>query len=74
MGTAVHGNQSTAIAGDILYGADAIAVFLFGDRRHRRRVYNLVDSNRLPVFRVGVNICARKSVLLAWIESQESGF
>ena len=71
MGTAVHGIQSTGIAGDILHGADAIAVFLFGDRRHRRRVYNLVDSNRLPVFRIGVNICARRSVLLEWISAQE---
>lgn len=62
-----------AIAGDLLYGADAIALFLFGDRRYRRRVYNLVDGNGLPVFRVGVNICARKSVLLAWIDAQESG-
>jgi len=25
------------------------------------------------VFRIGVNICARKSVLLEWIASQERG-
>lgn len=60
------------IAGDILYGADAIAIFMFGDSKHRRRVYNLVDGNGLPVFRIGVNICARKSVLLAWIAAQEA--
>jgi len=68
-------NQSppgAAIAGDILYGADAIAMFLFGERKHRRRVYNLVSTNGLPVFRIGVNICARKSVLLGWIADQES--
>jgi hypothetical protein len=59
------------IAGDILYGADEIALYLFGDPKHRRRVYNLVQGNGLPVFRVGVNICARKSVLLAWIAAQE---
>lgn len=67
--------KSTAlsIAGDILAGAEAIAEFLFGDRRHRRKVYNLVESGQLPVFRLGVNICARKSVLLDWIARQERG-
>jgi hypothetical protein len=39
-----------------------IAVFLFGDRKHRRRVYNLVEGNALPTFRVGVNICEEKRV------------
>jgi hypothetical protein len=63
--------RPVAIAGDILYGADEIALFLFGDRKHRRRVYNLVDGNALPTFRIGVNICARKSVLIAWIATQE---
>lgn len=66
-----HGRPLSAIAGDILYGADEIALFLFGDRKHRRRVYNLVEGNALPTFRIGVNICARKSVLLQWIDSQE---
>ena len=37
--SAVAGGGTTAgIAGDILYGADQIATFLFGDRKHRRRV------------------------------------
>lgn len=66
----LHANDAP-IAGDMLYGADAIATFLFGDRRHRRRVYNLVDQSRLPTFRIGANICARKSVLLEWIAAQE---
>lgn len=65
--------QGSAIAGDILYGADAIAAFLFGEKKLRRRVYNLVDGNGLPVFRIGVSICARKSALLEWIAAQEHG-
>lgn len=69
--TTDSGKQASAIAGDILYGADEIALFLFGERKHRRRVYNLVEGNALPTFRIGVNICARKSVLLGWIEHQE---
>lgn len=62
-----------AVAGDLLHGAEEIAVFLFGDGKHRRRVYNLVDGNELPVFRIGANICARKSVLMDWIARQERG-
>ena len=42
-----------ANAEDILYGADAVAEFLFSDRKYRRRVYNLVEGNGLPLFRIG---------------------
>jgi hypothetical protein len=59
------------IAGDILHGADEIAEFLFGDRKYRRRIYNLVDGYHLPIFRIGTNICARRSILLEWISTQE---
>jgi hypothetical protein len=62
-----------ALAGDILHGAHGIAEFLFGDRKLRRKVYNLVESGRLPHFRLGVVICARRSVLLSWIKTQERG-
>jgi hypothetical protein len=65
--------SSHSMAGDILRGAEEIADFLFGeDPKHRRKVCNLVHTNSLPTFRIGANICARKSVLLAWIEKQES--
>ncbi len=73
VGASAGADVTVPIAGDILYGAEEIAVFLFGERKHRRRVYNLVDGNGLPVFRIGVNICARKSVLLEWIMKQERG-
>jgi hypothetical protein len=56
---------------DLLEGADAIATFIFGDKSKRRRVYHLLD--RLPVFRLGNTICARKSSLIAMIEAQEKG-
>lgn len=59
------------VGDEILYGADAIATFLLGDRKLRRRIYDLVEEHLLPVFRIGANICARKSVLLRWIEAQE---
>jgi hypothetical protein len=59
------------VAGDILRGADEIAKFLFGHHKYRRRVYNLVSRKQLPIFRMGPSICARKSVLLQWIETQK---
>jgi hypothetical protein len=58
-------NRPGAIYGDILLGADAIAEHLYGDKRFRRRIYNLVEAGGLPHFRLGATICARKSVLVA---------
>jgi hypothetical protein len=59
------------LADDTLYGADQIAEFLYGDSKFRRKVYNLVETKRLPHFRLGACICSRKSVLLEWIVEQE---
>ncbi len=36
------------------------------------KVYHLAQTSRLPVFKLGAILCARKSQLLAWIERQES--
>jgi hypothetical protein len=58
---------------DLLRGADDIAEFLFGDGKQRRRVYHLVATSNLPVFKLGSMICARKSVLLKWVGDQEGG-
>jgi hypothetical protein len=60
------------LADDILRGADKIAEFIFGERGSRRKVYYLAECSRLPVFRLGSVLCARKSVLLKWISGQES--
>jgi hypothetical protein len=56
---------------DMLRGAEELAQFLFGDREQRRKVYHLAATSNLPVFKLGSMICARKSVLLRWIEEQE---
>ena len=62
------------LGSDLLCGADAIAEFLFGDSRQRRKVYYLTTEGRaqLPHFRLGTIICARKSTLLRWIEKHEA--
>ena len=43
---------------DILMGAAAIADYLGWPRR---KVYHCVEARRLPVFKVGTTICARRS-------------
>lgn len=63
--------MSEARTNDLLDGAEAIAEFVYGDRRHRRRIYHLAETGQLPHFKLGAMICARKTTLLAWIEAQE---
>ena len=46
---------------DLLIGAAAIAQFLFGTAKKRRKVYYLRD--RLPLFYLGSEIAGRKSTL-----------
>ena len=67
----VPNDEPHALAGDLLRGADEIAEFIFGKRTDRRKVYYLAECTRLPVFRLGSQLCARRSVLLKWIEGQE---
>ncbi len=63
--------RSFDLADDLLRGAERIAEFVYGDRRHRRKIYHLVQTKRLPVFHLGSTLCARRSTLIAWIEDQE---
>lgn len=57
---------------DLLEGAEAIAAFLYGSPTKRRKVYHLAATSRLPHFRLGSVLCARKSRILVWIEEQET--
>lgn len=62
------------LADDLLRGADEIAEFVFGSAKQRRKVYYLATqakTQRLPVFRIGSILCARKSKVLEWIAKQE---
>jgi hypothetical protein len=59
-----------AISDDLLYGAGPIAEFLYGDVKHRRKVYH--NAAALPVFRMGAILCARRSQLVGWIAEQET--
>jgi excisionase family DNA binding protein len=53
---------------DLLAGAAEIAAFM---RLSRRRIYHLVETSRLPVFRLGTQLCARRSTLVQWIVEME---
>ena len=64
-------DKEPEFAKDMLRGASEIANFLFGDPAMRRKVYHLADTSNIPVFKLGSMICARKSMLLAWIRRQE---
>jgi hypothetical protein len=63
--------SGAVLSGDMLRGAGEIAAFLYGEARHRRKIYRLIKGSRLPHFRIGRGLCARKSVLIAWIAAQE---
>ena len=60
------------LSDDLLFGAAAIASYLFGDEGERRRVYSLVESGQLPVFHLGSTLCARKSTILNAITAREA--
>ena len=76
---ALSGNGGALpLASDLMRGADAIRVFLFGDtpdgkqaESNRRSVYHLADKHGLPLFKLGGVLCGRKSTILRWIEAQE---
>lgn len=67
-----YATESPALSEDLLIGAAAIAVFMFGDKHERRRVYWMAGNGQLPVFRIGSTLCARKSSLLRSVEARES--
>jgi len=72
MQTSLSNSASTQdFSADLLRGADKIAEFLFGHACERRKVYHLAETSRLPVFRLGAVLCARRSVLLEWVAHQE---
>lgn len=65
-------SSEECLARDLLRGADKIAEYVFGDSAQRRKIYHLAEKSKLPVFRLGAVLCARKSSLISWIEEQES--
>ena len=54
-------SHSSSLDGVLLHGAHAIALFVLGVVKHRRKVYYYGSDGkvRLPVFRIGAALCAR---------------
>ena len=76
MKTAKLKSSETDLASDILVGAGAIAMYLFGDAKERKRVYYFASPSsakgeRIPTFKIGATICARRTTLRAWIAAKE---
>ncbi len=55
---------------DLLHGASEIALFVFGNRNMRRRVYHLAATSNMHglFFKMGGMLCARKSAILRFIK------
>jgi hypothetical protein len=69
--------DQTPLADDLLTGAAAIARYVYGSDAppYRRKVYHLSSPShpdRLPVFRIGNQLCARKSTLLRDVAQREN--
>ena len=55
--------METPLGDDLLFGAAAIAEFLFKNRKKRRKVYHLHERRLIPTFKVGPELVGRKSTL-----------
>jgi hypothetical protein len=61
----IAGNQDVL---DLLYGVPKIAAFL---GLTKRATYHLVETRRIPTFKIGATICARRATLIAALEALE---
>ncbi len=70
--TAIQAIEPDApLAGDLLRGAAALAEFIYGDAKERRKIYHHAEKGDLPLFKIGSTICGRKSVILQRIAERE---
>lgn len=56
---------------DLIVGATALAEYIFGDPKQRRRIYYLAEIGALPLFNIGASLAGRKSTLAHHIEKKE---
>lgn len=59
---------------DMLRGSKAIALFVYGDEKQAKRVFNLFYRvrypHRFPIYKLGGELVARRSEITAWFEEQ----
>jgi len=58
-------NTSETLADDLLLGAGSIAHYVLGrdGPKERRKIYYLAEGQKLPIFRIGDTLAARKTEL-----------
>jgi excisionase family DNA binding protein len=56
-------------ASDLLYGARAIAGYLGVSQK---QVYHLIETKRIPAFKVGKVVCSRRSTMDAALDHLEA--
>ena len=56
----------------IILGAAAIAEYIFGDPSLRRKVYYLAEFTKVPIWRLGAQLCLRPATYENWIVQQET--
>ena len=61
--------SNPSAAADLLYGANAIAEFL-GVKP--RAAYHLIETRRIPFFKIGKVVCSRRSSLAAKLAELEA--
>jgi len=54
---------------DLLYGIKAIATCV---NLTPRQTKHLAEAKRIPTFKLGKTVCARRSSLVKWLETLES--
>jgi hypothetical protein len=65
-----HRIDAPEFADDLLLGCSALTLWLLGTT-NRRRGYHIVQTARLPTFKLGSKIAAQKSVLRAYFWAQQ---
>ena len=72
-----QGANATGLSDDpVIVGAENIAIAIYGEIEGQRegnirRIYHAISKKELPTFKLGGRVHARRSTILAWIESQE---
>ena len=60
-----------ALSDDLLYGAAAIAEYMFGDKYSAAAIYHLAATGQLPLGKMGEILIGRKSTLTKHVAKGE---
>lgn len=75
-GSDAGGRLSLVTYSNVLYGAKAIAAYVFGDEAKWSRIIDmnrrLDEPHRFPMFYIGATLCARRTVIDEWIAAREA--